>query len=852
MKTKVDLKERLRVDPKELELTPLAEKYIDRDPAAAASYRGIIAQERALKAMHLGINIEGPGYNIYVCGESGTGRTSTAMDLLEKNRRARRALLDRAFVMNFKDPDRPRLLEFPAGTVSKFRSDMESLIETLRNKGPRIFEATAYAKQKEKLNRQYERRQRVKVQAFEDLIKKDGLALAQVKDGQTATRPEVMPIVRGKVMSMSDVQELVDKGRFNAARFKKMQETHEAWKSKLGELLKELRREGREFEEKFKTLDRETFKEVISELVGEVEERYVKLAATVPLEKEFRGRPGRTSEQKCREYFSELKGDLLENIDAFREDGMPPEGEQLLERHERPEDPFVDYRVNVVLDNSGREQCPIVQEMFPSFGNLFGAIERPLEEQGAPAHFTSIKGGSILQADGGFLVLSALDVFTEPGVWRTLKRTLKHRRLEIQNMDFPGYSPPTTLKPEPIPIDVKVIMIGDENLYRMLHFVEEDFRKIFKVKSEFDTEMPISIANVSKYLSFISRACKEEGIPQLTPEAVTAVVEYGIRLVGDRKKISTQFSSVADLLREAAYFSRMAGRTEVTRDDAENAVKDRRHRFALDEDKLQEFFERGQILVDVSGEAVGQVNGLTVFDEGDHQFGRPVRITASVAVGKSGVINIERRAGLSGELYDKGLLILTGFLMGRFGTKMPINLRASLTLEQSYGGVDGDSASSAEVYVLLSALTGVPLDQSIAVTGSVNQLGEVQPVGGVSFKIEGFYDVCKARGLTNHQGVIVPRTNLDQIVLRPEVEAAIAQGKFHVWSVSTIDEGIEILTGVAAGTRRADGCYPEKTINRLVENRLAEMNRLLKNSGPKKGSRALPSSVDGRTPEEEG
>jgi len=829
MDFKISRRGKFRINSKDIFLKPWTESFVDRDAAPEESFRGIIGQDRAIAALTLGINVEAPGYNIYVCGESGTGRTSTVLDMLHRTKRCPRSLVDRCFVMNFKDPDRPRLLEFPAGAGVKFRADIDELITRLHKQVPKVFEATDYSRKKEKLSVQYERSQRTKVQKFEAELKKGGFALAQVRDAPAGGRPEIMPLVRGKVLSMGDVSALVDKGKYKQEKFKKIQEEYETWRSKLMNLMKELRKEGRELEEKSKKLDREIFSEIIGEMVAEIIEKYSGRGTDDSTGKQDVLRITGQSRQKLMDYLQELKEDLIENLDIFKEPDLPPQEDAGAEKRERHEDMFADYRVNVILDNTGREECPVVQETFPTFNNLFGAIERPFEDPiHTGAHFTSIKAGSILKADGGFLVVNALDVFTEPGVWKTLKRTLKHRQLEIQNLDVPGYSPPSALKPEPINVDVKVVMIGDEYLYRMLYFLEGDFKKIFKVKSEFDTEMPLDSGNVSKYLSFVDRICGEEKLPKFDRDAVVAMVEMGIRNTEDRRKLSTRFSDVADLMREASYFTNLGGKKEVTRQDVEQAVTERRRRVGMDEDHLQEMFDRNQIFVSTSGGAVGMVNALTVFDQGDHQFGRPVRVTASVATGKGGVINIERRAGLSGSLYDKGVMILTGFLMERFGRRTPLNLRASITLEQSYGGVDGDSASSADVYALVSAIAELSLDQSLAVTGSVNQKGEIQPVGGICFKIEGFYDVCAAKGLTGKQGVVIPRSNVDHLTLRPDVEKAIEEGNFHLYSVSTIDEGIELLTGIPAGVADPAGYYPEGTVNHISMQKLAEMNAALK------------------------
>jgi lon-related putative ATP-dependent protease len=831
-KAHASLRDALRVPPADVLITPWAARFIDRKTPQVEPASGIIGQDRALRALTLGIDLEAPGYNVFVCGESGIGRTSTVKDLLNGARRARKPLVDRCYVMNFKDPDHPRLLEFPAGIGVKFRADMEKLVSRLKKEVQRIFDASDYSKRKEKLSSQYERKQRNRVQKFEEVLKKDGFALAQSREGPTAGRPEVVPNIRGKLMAMTELQTMVDEGKFKADKFQKMAAVYEARKAELDAMLKEIRKEGRDFEERLRQLDRDTFSDSIGDLTGEVLERYVPYAQQIapPASKPP---PRFTMAQKLEQYVAELKEDLIENLDAFREaEGQESDGGA--ERRERYESKVYDYRVNVILDNTGREQCPIVQETSPTFNNLFGAIERPFEDTGhVGAHFTSIKGGALLNADGGFLIVNAVDVFTEPGVWKTMKRTLRHRQLEIQNLDVPGYAPPTALKPEPIVVDVKVIMLGDEEIYRTLHAVEDDFRKIFKVKAEFDTEMDLDRDNVTKYLSFIDRAVREESLLPLAEEAVTAVVAHGIRMTADRRKISMRFSDVADLLREASHFARHAGEAAISRASVQTALREMRDRVGLDEDKLQEEYERGQLLIDTAGSAVGVVNGLTVYDLGDHQFGRPVRITAATAVGRGGIVNVERRAGLSGAVYDKAVLILTGFLMERFGRAMPLNLRASITLEQSYGGIEGDSASSAEIYALLSALSGAPIDQSIAVTGSVNPKGAIQPIGGVSHKIEGFYEVCRARGLTGTQGVLLPRQNVAHLVLKPEVEQAIVDGTFHLYAAATIDEGIEILTGAPAGAADAAGAYPAGSINARAMARLAEMNELLRRSrGP--------------------
>jgi len=465
-------------------------------------------------------------------------------------------------------------------------------------------------------------------------------------------------------------------------------------------------------------------------------------------------------------------------------------------------------------------------ETNPNYLNIFGSIEATVSRSGVwQTDFTKIKAGSLLKANGGYLVMNALDTLVELGVWQTLKRTLKYQTLEIQNLASMYLISASRLKPEPIDIDVKVVLIGDAHIYNLLYFLDADFKKIFKIKSEFDSVTKKDNKTIMEYAQFIKKICDEDKLHPFNKQGIAAIIEYGTRLAGKQKKISTRFHILADVIREACYWSKKDNIKHIDRGHVEKAISERFERVSLIEDKIQEMIEEGTIMIDTDGSETGQVNGLSVYAMGEFSFGKPTRITASTAVGKAGVINIEREADMSGRTHNKGVLILGGYLRGLYAQNKPFSLSASLAFEQSYGGVDGDSASSTEVYAILSSLSKLPLRQDIAVTGSLNQKGEIQPIGGVNEKIEGFYEVCKAKSLTGDQGVIIPHQNAQNLMLRKEVIDSVSEGKFHIYPIKTIDEGIEILTGIKAGKRQKNGTFSKETVNYLVDQ---ELQRLAK------------------------
>ena len=760
---------------------------------------GIIGQDRALRALQTGLDIKNLGYNIFITGMVGTGRTTSIKQLLERLKKGDPPPDDLLYVNNFRNADEPRLIQLPAGQGRSFVEAMNDLISRLQHSIPDWLKSPYYTEHRDAIIESQQARQKEILKAFEEETAKEGFSVIQVQMG-LFVKPDLIPVIDDQPVPFPKLEQ--------AAREKKFDEkTLSALKTKYADLSKKLEaifEELREIDDKtrldLKSFDKESITPVIAAAVDEIRTRF--------------------PQPKVAEYLDEVEAGLIGNIDLFKSD--PKKEEE--KRGELAVDPFLEYRVNLLIDNTGLDHAPVVIETNPSYVNLFGSIDSSISRFGSwLTDFTKIKAGSFLKANGGFLVLNALDALVESGVWPTLKRTLRNQTLEIQNFASLFLLSMKTLKPEPIKVNVKVVMIGDEEIYNILFFQDEEFKRIFKIKSEFDTEMPRSDDAVQDYVRFIRKISDEGGLLPFDRTGMAAVIEHGIRLSGRREKLSTLFHRLADVIREADYWARKDGREAVQGVHVEQAVRERFERINLIERKIQEMIAEGTILIETSGGVVGQVNGLAVYSMGQAAFGKPSRITARTSVGRAGVINIEREADLSGQTHNKGVLILGGYLRGKYAVDRPFALSASIAFEQSYGGIDGDSASSTEVYAILSALSGLPLRQDIAVTGSLNQKGEIQPIGGVNEKIEGFFDVCRAQGLTGTQGVMIPVQNVRNLMLRRDVVAAAAEGRFHIYPVRTIDEGIEILTGVPAGRKSEDGTWEERTVNFLVDRELERL-----------------------------
>ena len=770
----------------------------------------IIGQERALKSIRLGLELDSLGYNIFIVGLVGTGRNTTIKSLLEEIDKAGKIPDDLCYVNNFKDPDQPRCICLAAGKGKVFKKDMEDLIESLKKKVPLVFEGEDYQKQRRELVEKHREREKGMVKEFEARAKKEGFAVVQVQVGPF-TRPDVVPMVAGNAMPLDQLENLVDQGQFPKESFELMKTKYSQLATEMEQVLKETRKVEKIIQEEMTTLDKAAISHLVVGATEDIREKY--------------------KQPKIQAYLDEVKDSILENPGRFQPKAETPQlpipGLILPPQV----DTFSEHQVNVLVDNSETKAAPVIIETSPTYRNLFGTIERSVDRMGGSwkTDFTKVKSGSFLKANGGYLVLNALDVFIEPGVWIALKRTLRNRTMEMQSYDpFYLFASSSALKPEPIEVKVKVVMIGDAYLYETAYAVDEDFKKIFKVKADFDTVMERKDETQMQYAAFIRKICGDEKLLPFDRSGVAAVIEYGVRLAGRQKKLSTEFHRITDILREASYWGKKDGSSTVTGKHVDQAIAEKIYRKKMIEEKIQEMIDDGIILIDSEGARVGQVNGLSVYDLGEYAFGKPSRITAQTSMGKAGIINIEREADLSGRTHNKGVLILGGYLRGKYAQDKPLTLTTSICFEQSYGGIDGDSASSTEVYAILSSLAEVPIRQEVAVTGSVNQNGEIQPIGGVNQKIEGFFDVCKVRGLTGTQGVMIPHQNIGDLMLRKDIVAAVAEGKFHIYPVKTIDQGIEILTGVPAGEKKPDGAYPEGTVNFRVNKKLMDLAKSMK------------------------
>jgi lon-related putative ATP-dependent protease len=758
---------------------------------------GIIGQERALKAIQVGLDIKSFGYNIFIAGMVGTGRTTTIKQLLEKLEKEEDTTPDDVlYVNNFRNPDEPVLITLPAGKGKEFKEAMRKLVETLRTRIPEMIKSKFYSEKREVILKNHQKKQQAVLQKFEDRVSKEGFSAIQVQVG-TFVKPDLAPTLEGKPASFQQLEALVKEKKFAKKDLDRLKKKYEELTQELERVLEKMKENEDETRNAIAALDEEMITPIVKSEIDRI-------------------RSGFPS-QKTADYLDAAERNLIKNIDVFK-------NQKKEESEKEAADPLLEYGVNLLIDNSDLKGAPVVMETNPTYMNLFGSIEQSYSPFGAAqTDFSKIKAGSFLKANGGYLVINALDAIVEPGVWLTLKRTLRNQTLEIQNYSSLFLFATSRLKPEPIKCDVKVVLIGEAQIYNLLYYSDRDFKKIFKVKAEFDSEMTKDEDTIKEYVTFIKKISDEDGLKPFDKGAIAAVIEYGTRLAGRQTKISTRFHVIADVLRESSYWAGKGNKDQVEREQVEKAVEERYNRVSLVESKIQELIEEGTLMIDTQGEVVGQVNGLSVYDMGEFAFGKPTRITATTAVGRAGVINIEREAELSGRTHNKGVLILAGYLRAKYARNKPFSLSASLAFEQSYSGVDGDSASSTEVYAILSSLSNVPLRQDIAVTGSLNQRGEIQPIGGINEKIEGFYDVCKARDLTGTQGVIIPRRNVENLMLRGDVIESVQKGEFHIYPVKTIDEGIEVLTGVKAGERLQNGAFEEGTINYMVDRELERL-----------------------------
>jgi len=758
-----------------------------------------VGQERARAALELGIGITGSGFNILVSGLTGTDKLEALRGWVAQRAAQAPTPGDWVYVHNFIHPDAPRAIPLAPGQGLRLKRVMSDLVKTLREELPKAFRQEAFDKEKSQLKEKYTAKAQELMGAFEARAKEKGFLLRVSPEGIM-----LIPIVNDKPLEnpeeftrlSPEEQQTITKNQ------RELAQEVSAFPGKQQEIMRAMVDDIRQIERRFTEA---LLSPILAQIARQIESAEVNT------------------------YLAQVKEHILENLDDFKELERPtqPVSPFLPFAQSRDRDHFFEYEVNIVVDNSATTGAPVLVESAPTYANLFGSIERVVDRFGRLiTNFTRIKSGSLLRAHGGYLIFNLEDALIEPAVWKILKRTLKSGSIEIETYEPFAMFSTSGLKPEPVAIQVKLIVVASAYVYHMLYAMDPEFREIFKVHADFRPTMELDDQHLLAYGQWVAQLCRQEGLPHFDRSGVERLVEFGVRQAGDRQKVLALYAEVADLVREAAYWARQENGHLVAARHVEKALQERVFRANRIEVDIRELITQGTILVDIDGCRVGQVNGLSVLQLGNHAFGRPARVTASVAMGQAGIVNIERESRLSGSIHDKGLLILSGYLRNRYGQDKPLTLSASLCFEQSYSGIEGDSASSTELYALLSRLADLPLRQDLAVTGSVNQWGEVQAIGGVNEKVEGFFDVCRVQGLTGRQGAMIPAANVRNLMLRADVLEAIAQGRFHIYPVRTIDEGIEVLTGVRAGAAEEDG-----TINGLVNRRLRELASGLKAFG---------------------
>lgn len=772
--------------------------------AEVAPSREIIGQGKTTKAFEFGLNIDAKGYHIYLSGSNGTGKTTFAKDYLKKYAKKKPVPCDWCYVYNFEDQNQPIAISLPAGLGKVFVSDMEELVKKVSVELPKAFDNSDYENEKNRILQEFQDQRTELVEKLNKVAEKQGFRVKTTPNGIY-----FLPIINGQALSEDEFNELDDqvKNRIMAKSGKVQLKTMETIR-------------------KIKELEKET-----EDAVTEWENQTALFAVGVHIDdlmSKYKEYP------KIVNYLYEVQKDILENIDKFEEEEIPEEAQMFLQGMLKKdnESPTKNYKVNLLVDNSKTKGAPVVVDYNPTFHNLVGKTEYENEFGSMTTDYTRVKPGLLHKANGGYLILQVKDVLLNPMAWEALKRCLKTGEVLIENMkDQTMVVPVSGLKPEAIPLNLKVILVGTPDIYHLLFDADDDFVKLFKVKVEFEEEMDNTPSNIKKLTSFISAFCEKDKTIPFAASGVAAVIEEASQMADDQSKLSARFTDLIQVLTESAAWAKADKAELVMSEHVRKAMLEKRNRVNNYDRHMQEMILDNTIMVDTTGKVVGQINGLSVLDLGDCMFGKPSRITANTFIGKSGIVSIEREAQMSGTTHTKGALIMSAYIGEKYAQDLPLALTASLCFEQLYGGVDGDSASSTEVYAILSSLSEVPINQGIAVTGSVNQKGEIQPIGGATHKIEGFFDVCKARKLTGEQGVIIPIQNVKNLHLKNEVIEAVKEGKFHIWPVKTIDEGIEILTGVSAGKKKKDGSYPKGSINQLVYDKLKKYALTVVNFG---------------------
>jgi lon-related putative ATP-dependent protease len=749
----------------------------------------VIGQQRAVQAIEFGLNMKDPGYNLFITGIPGTGKSTIVKDLVNKHAKKQASPNEWCLVNNFRDEYRPHAIAISPGKAVSFRKRMNKVVDDLKKDLPKALESESYLKKLSKMKNRYAEEKSVRFHQLEEFAAEMGFKIERLD-----TDFQIVPVVDGEPIPPEEYLDLQEDLR---ARIEENMRTVQT-----------------EVDAKAREIDKmdQSLRVDIEKLLDEVALSVVR-AHLGPIRDAFK------NNEDIQSYIDSVQTDVIENFNIF----IPSDKSE-----NQPENPWVQsqkidfqrYQVNVLVEQASAKGAPVVFESNPTYYNVFGRIEKRAYLGTVSTDFTMVQAGSLLNANGGYLIMEIDAVLMNPFVWEALKRALRTKSLQIEDIAEESGFGTTALKPQPIPLDIKVILLGSYEEFEYLQNEDPRFNKIFKVRADFDYEVERTPETIQQYSRFIARVCKEENLLPFNPKSVAAIVEYGEKFVSDQNKLSIRFGPIHGVLKEADYWARKNNARIVSDKYVFKAFHEHRFRYNLYEEKVHESYLKKHIMIDVEGEVVGQVNALVIYQIGELSFGRPARITAETYLGKQGVINIEREAQLSGSTHDKGVLILGGYLGRTFAQHYPLSLSISITFEQSYGGVDGDSASSTELYAIISSLSGIPIKQGIAVTGSVNQKGLVQAIGGVNHKIEGFFEVCKENGLTGDQGVVIPSTNRGNLMLKKEVIDAVKQKKFHIFHVSTIEEGIEILTGVPAGKPDQHGKFPVNTVYHAVQQKL--------------------------------
>lgn len=765
--------------------------------AELASLEGIIGQGRASAAMEFGLAIKRTGYNIYVSGLTGTGRSSYSRTIINKIAINEKTPDDWCYVYDFNNPDKPIALNLPAGMGSKLQKDMTKLVRNLKTNIPRSFDSEEYEKQKNEVIQGYQMQSSEMMEAFNQFAKQRGFIIKKSEQGLLT-----IPVIGDNPIDEEAYLKLSTETK------KKIDEGSMVVQAKLLETMKQINEVEKHVKDRLDHLEIMVALVTVEQPIMDLKEKYSEYKNVLL-------------------YLQSVQRDIIHNIEDFRE---PEKGEtegSILEEKIRSKEFTKKYQVNLMIDNHDKQGAPVIQEANPKYYNLFGKIEYESNMGAVTTDFTKIKPGSLHAANGGYIIINMSEIIHNPESWEGLKRAIKTNSIAIENIYSVAGVVSSGMKPQPIPLSVKIILIGSAQLYNLLYNRDEDFRKYFKIKADFDIDMKSDDENVTKYAKFISSHCAKKNLLPFDNTGVATVIEYSRRLAEHKHKLSTRFNDIIEILYEADAWSRMDNKQIITAAYVKKAIKEKYYRSNRIEEKLQELIDTGVILISTEDKVVGQVNGLSVMEFGDISFGKPSRITAVTYAGEKGIINIEREVEMSGSIHDKGMLILSGYLGDRFAQDFPLSLTSSICFEQLYDGVEGDSASSTELYALLSSLSEVPIKQYISVTGSVNQKGEIQPIGGVNDKIEGFFQTCKARGLSGQEGVIIPHQNVVNLMLNEEVVEAVRQNKFHIYAIKNVEEGIEILTDVPAGRKNEKGEYPENSVFYKVQKKLEKYARIM-------------------------